>query len=41
MDLEEELQQLAKAESFRIEDDLDRFGMGSVVAIRRIWNITA
>jgi hypothetical protein len=41
MDLEEELQQLTKAEPFRVEDDLDGFGVGSVMAIRRIRNITA
>src|SRR6266403_852256 len=41
MDLEEELQQLAKAAPFRVEDDLDGFGVGSVMAIRRIRNITA
>src|ERR1700757_3127486 len=41
VDLEEELQQLTKAEPFRIEDDLDGFGVGSVMAIRSIRNITA
>ena len=41
MNLEEELQQLTKAEPFRIEDDLDGFGVGSVVAVCRIWNIAA
>src|ERR1700758_349679 len=36
VDLEKELQELTKAEPFRIEDDFDGFGVGSVVAIRRI-----
>src|SRR6188472_2868408 len=41
VNLEEELQQFAKAESFRIEDDLDRFGVSPVTAIRRVRNVTA
>jgi hypothetical protein len=36
----EETQQLT-VEPLRVEDDLDGFGVGSVMAIRRIRNITA
>jgi len=32
VDLEQEFGQLAKADALRIEDDLDRFGMGAVIA---------
>src|SRR5262245_131189 len=40
VNLEEELQQFTKAEPIRIEDDLDGFCVGSMVAIRRIRNVT-
>src|SRR3954447_4372856 len=41
MDLEKELQQLAIADGFRIEDDLDAFGVIAVVAIGRVRHLTA
>ncbi len=41
MDLEEELQQGAETRFGRIEDDLDPFRMGPVVALGRIGNIAA
>src|SRR6185437_13848366 len=41
VDLEEEFQKLAIADLLRIEIDLDRFGMGAVVAIGRVRHIAA
>ena len=41
MDLEEELQDVAVADLVRIEQDLDRFRVGAMVAIGRIRNVAA
>ncbi len=41
MNLEEEFENLTIAEFGRIKDDLDRFGMGPVIAIGRISHIAA
>ena len=41
VDLEEELQQRAVADLRGIEDDLDRLGMGAVVAIGRVRHVAA
>ena len=41
MNLKEELQQLAIAQLLRVKDDLDRLGVGSMIAIGGIGNITA
>ena len=41
MDLEKEFQQVPVAELLRIKNDLDRLGMRSVIAIRRIRDIAA
>src|SRR6185312_2619846 len=41
VDLEEELQQPAVADSLRIEDDFDRLGMGAVVAVGRVGHVAA
>src|SRR5215475_12112316 len=39
--LEEELEQLAKCDLRGIEHNFDRFGMRSVIAIRRVRHVTA
>src|SRR5579859_1714139 len=41
VDLKEELEQVAVAHHLRIEDDLDRFGMGSVIAIGGVRHVAA
>src|SRR6185437_9890086 len=41
VDLEKEFQQRAVADARRIEGDLDRFGVGAVVAVRGIGNVAA
>src|SRR6185437_3918683 len=41
VDLEEELQQVAKADDARIEHDLDRLGMVAVVAVGRVPDLAA
>src|SRR6185437_2932671 len=41
MDLEEEFQQVPVGGLFRIEDDLDRLGMGAVVAVGRVRHVAA
>jgi tRNA(Arg) A34 adenosine deaminase TadA len=41
VDLEEELQKLSVGDSGGIEDDLDRFGMGAVIALGRVGHIAA
>src|SRR5690606_18399113 len=39
--LEKELQQVAEAQSRRIEDHFDRFGVGAGFAVRRVWYVPA
>ena len=41
VDLEEEFEDLAEADFGRIEDDLDRFGMSSMVAVGGVAHIAA
>ena len=41
MDLEEELEQVAVARHRRVEDDLDALGMGAVVAVGGVGDVTA
>ena len=41
VDLEEELEQLPIAEFGRIEHDLDRFGVGAVIAVRGVRHVAA
>src|SRR6185437_2930131 len=41
MDLEEEFEQRAVADLLRIEDDLDRLGVGPVMAIGRVGHVAA
>src|SRR6185312_196987 len=41
VDLKKELEQLAVGDFLRIENDLDSFGVGAVVSIRRVGNISA
>src|SRR6185312_5515443 len=41
VDLEEELEQLPVAQEPRVEDDLDRFGVGAVVAISGVPDVAA
>src|SRR5271165_229805 len=41
MNLEEEFENLTVAEFCGVEDDLDRFGMGAVIAVGRIAHLAA
>jgi hypothetical protein len=41
MDLEEELQKVAVGGLLRIEDDLDRLGVGSVVVVGGVRHVSA
>src|SRR5271166_6913593 len=41
MDLEKEFQQLSIADGLRIEEDLNGFRVIAMVAIRRVWHVTA
>ncbi len=41
VDLEEEFQHLAIAGLRRVEDDLDRLGMGAVIAVGRVGHVAA
>src|SRR4030095_9376031 len=41
VDLEEELEDLPEADPFRIEVDLDRFGVVAVITVRRVRRVAA
>ncbi len=41
VDLEEELEQVAVGDPLRVEDDLDRLGVGAVVAVGRVRHVAA